>query len=126
MLSGDLATTERRTRRFNPHARAFWTVWARHGQRRMRFHTIDVSPRGAKLRLRGPSPLVRPFNSNLSGLMGDDYTSPASSGVQTRTEWLSCFSGRSQKALRRPDIEPDRTGRRVTHAVAKPALARLR
>jgi len=53
MLSGDLADTQACTRRFSARARVSWTVWAHHGQRRMRFHTIDVSPRGAKLRPRG-------------------------------------------------------------------------
>jgi hypothetical protein len=31
-----------------------WTAWATVGQQRMRFHTVDVSPRGAKLRPKGP------------------------------------------------------------------------
>jgi hypothetical protein len=31
-----------------------WTVWVRDGQRRLRFHTVDVSARGAKLRPKGP------------------------------------------------------------------------
>lgn len=43
-----------RTRRFAERARVSWTVWARLGQQRMRFHTVDVSSRGAKLRPRGP------------------------------------------------------------------------
>ena len=42
-----------RTRRFIERARVSWTVWARLGQQRMRFHTVDVSSRGAKLRPRG-------------------------------------------------------------------------
>ncbi len=42
-----------RTRRFTERSRVQWTVWARLGQQRMRFHTVDVSSRGAKLRPRG-------------------------------------------------------------------------
>jgi len=44
------------TRRFTARANVSWTVWARISQQRMRFHTVDVSPRGAKLRPRGPFP----------------------------------------------------------------------
>jgi hypothetical protein len=54
MPSGELANTHQRTRRFSPRAPVSWTVWAHHGQQRMRFHTDDVSPRGAKLRPKGP------------------------------------------------------------------------
>jgi hypothetical protein len=54
MPSGELANTHERTRRFSPRARVSWTVWAHHGQQRMRFHTVDVSSRGAKLRPKGP------------------------------------------------------------------------
>ena len=46
-----------RTRRFTARANPSWTVWARIGQQRMRFHTVDVSERGAKLRPRGPFPV---------------------------------------------------------------------
>jgi PilZ domain len=53
MPYGDPTDTTQRTRRFSPRARVSWTVWARHGQQRMRFHTVDVSSRGAKLRPRG-------------------------------------------------------------------------
>jgi PilZ domain len=42
-----------RTRRASPRARVSWTVWATVGQERKRFHAVDVSPRGAKLRSRG-------------------------------------------------------------------------
>ena len=34
-----------------------WTVCARTSQQRMRFHAVDVSPRGAKLRPRGLFPV---------------------------------------------------------------------
>ena len=54
MPSGELANTHQRTRRFSPRARVAWTVWAHHGQQRLRFHTVDVSQRGAKLRPKGP------------------------------------------------------------------------
>jgi hypothetical protein len=46
--------TQSFTRRISPRVGVSWTAWARHGQQRMRFHTVDVSPRGAKLRPRGP------------------------------------------------------------------------
>jgi hypothetical protein len=45
--------TQQRTRRLSPRARVNWTVWVRDGQRRVRFHTVDVSARGAKLRPKG-------------------------------------------------------------------------
>jgi hypothetical protein len=54
MHFGNLAGTQPRTRRFSPRARVSWTVWTHHGQQRTRFHTVDVSPRGAKLRPKGP------------------------------------------------------------------------
>src|SRR5690242_329404 len=41
-----------KTRRFSERARVSWTVWATIGHRRVRFHTVDVSARGAKLRPR--------------------------------------------------------------------------
>jgi hypothetical protein len=54
MPSGELASTQQRTRRSSPRARVSWTAWARAGHQRMPFHTVDVSPRGAKLRPKGP------------------------------------------------------------------------
>jgi len=45
------------TRRGMARAAVSWTVWARIGQQRMRFHTADVSARGVKLRPRGPFPV---------------------------------------------------------------------
>jgi hypothetical protein len=54
MSFGELAAApKQRTRRTNQRARVSWTVWAQQGRHRMRFHTIDVSSRGAKLRPRG-------------------------------------------------------------------------
>ncbi len=50
-----------RTRRFTERANVAWTVWASIGQQRMRFHTVDVSPRGAKLRPRGVFPVGSPL-----------------------------------------------------------------
>jgi hypothetical protein len=50
---GNAVAVPERTRRASPRARVSWTVWARVGQERMRFHAVDVSPRGAKLRPRG-------------------------------------------------------------------------
>jgi hypothetical protein len=52
-----LVAVAERTRRASPRARVSWTVWARVGQERMRFHAVDVSPRGAKLRPRGGFPV---------------------------------------------------------------------
>jgi hypothetical protein len=43
--------------------------------------------------------------------------------VQTQTAWRSYFSAQSRKVLKRPDIGPDWTRRRVNNAVANPALA---
>jgi len=51
--SEKVVTVSERTRRTSPRARVSWTVWARVGEERMRFHAVDVSPRGAKLRPRG-------------------------------------------------------------------------
>ncbi len=42
-----------RTRRINRRANVTWTVFARVRGQRLRFHTVDVSARGAKLRPRG-------------------------------------------------------------------------
>lgn len=42
-----------RTRRSNRRANVSWTVFARFRGQRLRFHTVDVSARGAKLRPRG-------------------------------------------------------------------------
>jgi hypothetical protein len=42
-----------RTRRNNRRASVSWTVFARFRGQRLRFHTVDVSARGAKLRPRG-------------------------------------------------------------------------
>src|SRR5258705_11854370 len=42
-----------RTRRINRRANVTWTVFARIRGQRLRFHTVDVSARGAKLRPRG-------------------------------------------------------------------------
>jgi hypothetical protein len=42
-----------RTRRHNTRAGVSWTVWARVRGQRFRFHTVDISPRGAKLRPKG-------------------------------------------------------------------------
>ena len=46
--------THQRTRRIGVRARVIWTVWIRNGGRRLRFHTVDVSKKGAKLRPKGP------------------------------------------------------------------------
>lgn len=51
--SAGAARPDHRTRRFHPRARVSWTVWARQGRERMRFHTVDISPRGVKLRPKG-------------------------------------------------------------------------
>ena len=42
-----------RTRRTNRRANVSWTVFARVRGQRLRFHTVDVSARGAKLRPKG-------------------------------------------------------------------------
>jgi hypothetical protein len=42
-----------RTRRISRRAKVSWTVFARVQGQRLRFHTVDVSARGAKLRPRG-------------------------------------------------------------------------
>ena len=42
-----------RTRRINRRASVSWTVFARVRGQRFRFHTVDVSARGAKLRPKG-------------------------------------------------------------------------
>lgn len=46
--------THQRTRRLSGRTGVSWTVWVREGRRRLRFHTVNVSPRGAKLRPKGP------------------------------------------------------------------------
>jgi PilZ domain-containing protein len=47
------AGQHQRTRRNNRRANVSWTVFARLRGQRLRFHTVDVSARGAKLRPRG-------------------------------------------------------------------------
>jgi hypothetical protein len=47
------ASHHQRTRRINRRANVSWTVFARVRGQRLRFHTVDVSARGAKLRPRG-------------------------------------------------------------------------
>lgn len=47
------AGQHQRTRRNNRRAHVSWTVFARFRGQRLRFHTVDVSARGAKLRPRG-------------------------------------------------------------------------
>jgi len=42
-----------RSRRVIPRANVSWTVWARVRGQRFRFHTVDLSARGAKLRPTG-------------------------------------------------------------------------
>jgi hypothetical protein len=46
-------TGHQRTRRTNRRANVSWTVFARVRGQRFRFHTVDVSARGAKLRPKG-------------------------------------------------------------------------
>ena len=47
-------STKSRTRRRHPRAGGVsWTVWIRSGEQRLRHHTVDISPDGAKLRPRG-------------------------------------------------------------------------
>lgn len=48
-----METTTQRTRRHHTRAGLSWTVWAKAGGRRFRFHTVDISARGAKLKPRG-------------------------------------------------------------------------
>ena len=55
MHRDESAKVQQRTRRASPRVNVSWTVWAQNGQQqRMRFHTVDVSSRGAKLRPKGP------------------------------------------------------------------------
>jgi len=49
------------SRRLGERATVSWTVWVQAGQQRMRCHTVDVSPRGAKLRPRGLFPVGTPL-----------------------------------------------------------------
>jgi PilZ domain len=46
------SSQHQRTRRINRRANVSWTVFARVRGQRCRFHTVDVSVRGAKLRPR--------------------------------------------------------------------------
>jgi hypothetical protein len=51
-----------RSRRFGERARVSWVVWGRVGHQRTRFHAVDVSPRGAKLRPRSLFPVGTPIH----------------------------------------------------------------
>jgi hypothetical protein len=54
MTEPSIAThNHQRTRRSTRRANVSWTVFARVRGQRLRFHTVDVSARGAKLRPRG-------------------------------------------------------------------------
>ncbi len=54
MIETSTATSQhQRTRRTNRRANVSWTVFARVRGQRFRFHTVDVSARGAKLRPKG-------------------------------------------------------------------------
>jgi hypothetical protein len=48
-----IASRHQRTRRVSRRANVSWTVFARVRGQRLRFHTVDVSARGAKLRPKG-------------------------------------------------------------------------
>jgi hypothetical protein len=45
--------TLQRSRRVHPRSGVSWSAWVKAGTRRLRCHTVDVSPNGAKLRPRG-------------------------------------------------------------------------
>ena len=53
MTATSTVTGHQRTRRINRRANVSWTVFARVRGQRFRFHTVDVSARGAKLRPKG-------------------------------------------------------------------------
>jgi hypothetical protein len=75
--------TQPRTRRFSPRARVSGTVWARAGQQRMRFHTVDIGPRGARLRPTGIFPVGAALQ--LEFITPDGQRLPVS-GVVWRTD----------------------------------------
>ncbi len=45
--------TRQRSRRLHSRVDVSWTAWVNAGSRRLRCHTVDLSPNGAKLRPRG-------------------------------------------------------------------------
>ena len=53
MTATSTVTGHQRTRRINRRANVSWTAFARVRGQRFRFHTVDVSARGAKLRPKG-------------------------------------------------------------------------
>lgn len=53
--------TQQFPRRISARVGVAWTAWARAGHQRIRFHTVDVSARGAKLRPKGPFPTGTPL-----------------------------------------------------------------
>jgi hypothetical protein len=126
MPSGELTNTHQRTRRFSPRARVSWTVWAHHGQQRMRFHTVDVSPRGAKLRPKGPFRVGTALQLEFITPEGGRSTCRGWSGAPMRTGWPSCSSARSRKAWTPSGLGPDRRPRRADHALADAALVSVR
>jgi len=52
-MNEQASLSHQRTRRLGARAGVSWTVWVQTGGRRLRCHTVDVSPKGAKLRPRG-------------------------------------------------------------------------
>jgi hypothetical protein len=45
--------TQQRSRRLHSRADVSWTAWVNAGSRRLRCHTVDLSPNGTKLKPRG-------------------------------------------------------------------------
>jgi hypothetical protein len=45
--------TRQRSRRLHSRSDVSWTAWIKTGTQRLRCHTVDVSPHGAKLKPRG-------------------------------------------------------------------------
>jgi hypothetical protein len=45
--------TRQRSRRLHSRTDVSWTAWVRSGSQRLRCHTVDLSPHGAKLKPRG-------------------------------------------------------------------------
>lgn len=75
--------TRQRSRRFHSRTGVSWTAWVRSGTERLRCHTVDLSPHGAKLKPRGE---IEPGTAVVVNLYPPDARAFSVSGVVWRVD----------------------------------------
>jgi len=75
--------TRQRSRRFHSRTGVSWTAWVRSGTDRLRCHTVDLSPHGAKLKPRGE---IQPGTAVVVHLYPPDAQAFSVSGVVWRVD----------------------------------------